>query len=359
MNKANHCLIDINKPGLQLKLDFALPVQQVLGIYGPSGCGKTTLLRSLAGLDRHPNNQVCINGKTYQDYKTFVPTEQRNLALMFQDLQLFPHMTVSENLAFAVDRRTTTDPQLDVAEVAAALDIGFLLQRLPRQLSGGEKQRVSLARAVLQQPQLLLLDEPLAALDSAHKLSLLNYLRTIHKRFKLPMVFVSHQITELIWVCDELMAIEAGRSVFNGPINEAMINPQTGLLSDPENASVLACLVVGVEPEHGLLKVQTQGGVDLWVKGEAEVGNEGRVVIAANEVSLSTDKPQASSILNVIDGEIMAIKASGGFDALVVVGEKDETIVARISNKSLAQMNLEIGTQIYLQFKAQAINLII
>lgn|GEM_PF-3936374 len=117
--------------------------------------------------------------------------------------------------------------------------------------------------------------------------------------------------------------------------------------------------MVGVEPKHGLLKVQTQGGVDLWVKGEAEVGNEGRLVIADNEVSLSTDKPQASSILNVIHGEIMAIKASGSFDALVVVGEKEETIVARISNKSLAQMNLKVGTLTYFQFKAQAINLII
>jgi molybdate transport system ATP-binding protein len=347
--------IHIERDQFRLNLELSLPEHQVLGLWGASGCGKTSVLRALAGLDQHPGSRVNIHGQVCQTGKVFVPPEQRALAYVFQDQQLFPHFDVRANLDYAWQRRLPTDAVIEPEEVIDVFDLQSLLTRRPSQLSGGEQQRVALARALLRQPRLMLLDEPLASLDQSSKNRLLPYLRMINSRYGLPMIYVSHQLDELMMLADDVMIIYDGQAMYQGPINQAMTDRATGLIESKQAGTVLSGQVVGQDLQHGLLQVKTTGGLLLWVKGQQDIGSRFRLIITANQVSLSLQPPEHSSVLNLIEATIVDIVSSGAHDHLVVVASGTETLLARISGRSLQHLKLSTGMAVIAQVKTQGV----
>ncbi len=351
------CRLQLVRGDFKLAVDFDLPSSGILGLFGASGCGKTTVLRALAGLDRHPDTHITINGHVMQSAQQFLPPGKRRVGLVFQDSLLFPHLSVRQNLLYAQKRCQTTSA-LTLSEVAAAFGITQLMASRPGHLSGGEKQRVALARALLSQPQLLLLDEPMASLDQASKQQLLPYLRMIHEKYLVPMVYVSHQISEVQALCDHLVVINDGHIQFNGTVHEAMLAPRSPLSQDEQVSVVLVGRVNAVDPTFGLMQVKTSGGMQFAVKGQHDLDRSCRLVVTANDVSLSLEAPQSTSVLNVFQGRVTALNPSGPFDQLVVIAVAEESLLARISNKSMVGLKLQVGQQVYMQIKTQAVRAI-
>ena len=349
------CQIRIDRSDFQLETDLTLPEKTVLGLWGASGCGKTSVLRTLAGLDHHPGSNIRIHDQLCQADGVFVPPEQRALAYVFQDQQLFPHLDVRANLDYAWQRRLPAETVIEPEEVIGVFDLQPLLTRSPAQLSGGEQQRVALARALLRQPRLMLLDEPMASLDQASKNRLLPYLRMINSRYGLPMVYVSHQLDELMTLADDLLIIKDGRAVFSGPINQAMTAPAADLYEAEQAGTVLSGEVVGQDVQHGLLQVKTTGGLLLWVKGQQAIGSRFRLIITANQVSLSLQSPETSSVLNLIEATVRDIHPSGAHDHLVQLQVGSDVMLARISGRSLQHLKLNPGMTVTAQVKTQAV----
>lgn len=356
MTEAKPCHIQLHHGTFALDVDCTLPTQQVLGVWGPSGSGKTSLLRVLAGLIRRPNSVVHIGQQVMQDAGIFVPPQHRDLACVFQDQQLFPHLNVRQNLQFAAQRRVSRDDAtMDWDQVVSVFALEPLLTHMPDELSGGQQQRVALARAVMRQPRLLLLDEPMASLDHDNKQQLLPYLRKLNNEFALPMVYVSHQLDELLALSDDLLVLRGGQVVFQGGINQAMLVAETGLPDHPLTAAVLQGSVTGQDDEHGLLQLTTPGGLRLWVKGQHAMGSDHRLIIAANDVALSLQPPQQSSVLNVLSAQVTAVLPATGHDCLVRLGIGSDQILSRISQRSQHALGLTPGQSVFAQIKAQAV----
>jgi len=355
MTEASLCQVRINRSDFQLAVNLSLPERTVLGLWGASGCGKTSVLRTLAGLDQHPDSQVSIHGQICQTDGVFIPPEQRALAYVFQDQQLFPHLDVRANLDYAWQRRLPADAVIEPDELIREFDLQALLSRSPAQLSGGEQQRVALARALLRQPRLMLLDEPMASLDQPSKNRLLPYLRMINSRYGLPMVYVSHQLDELMTLVDDVLIIEGGRTAYSGPINQAMTDPAADLLEADQAGTVLSGQVTGQDLQHGLLQVKTSGGLLLWVKGQQDIGSRFRLIITANQVSLSLQPPEYSSVLNLMEATVQDVHPSGAHDHLLQLRVGSEVLLARISGRSLQHLKLSPGMTVTAQVKTQAV----
>ncbi|MCX8085550.1 MAG: molybdenum ABC transporter ATP-binding protein [Rhodocyclaceae bacterium] len=204
-------------PGFTLDADLSLPASGVTALFGPSGSGKTTLLRAIAGLERVPGGRLVFDGEVWQDERTFLPTHRRPIGYVFQEASLFPHLSVRGNLEYGMKRRNCRPASADFAHIVELLGIGHLLERKPERLSGGEKSRVAIARALLSAPRLMLMDEPLAALDLARKQEILPYLERLHEELEIPLLYVSHAPDEVARLADHLVVLEAGRVIAQGP----------------------------------------------------------------------------------------------------------------------------------------------
>jgi len=218
-----HCHFYIKRGSFELEIKFDLPVSGIMSIYGASGSGKTSLLRAMAGLDFYPGSEFSLNAVNLQKNELFIPAEQRRVALVFQDLALFPHLNVEQNIRFPTKRIGNTG-KCSYQESIETLDIQSLQRRMPADLSGGEQQRVAIARALMSQPQLLLLDEAMSALDRSNKLKIIAYLRKIHHQFDLPMVAVSHDLEVVTQLCDQLLIINQAGYEFHDSIHQAMLS---------------------------------------------------------------------------------------------------------------------------------------
>ncbi len=355
MKILGHCQIKIAREQFSLAVDFDFPKVGILGLFGASGCGKSSVLRAIAGLDRHPGSQIHINHQEMQSGSQFIPAEKRRVGLVFQDSLLFPHLNVMQNLQYA-DKRNHSKT-IGLQQVIDVFGLDRFIKNMPDQLSGGEQQRVALARALLSHPQLLLLDEPMASLDQPNKRKLLPYLRMIHDSFHVPMIYVSHQIDEVQALCDYLVVLDQGQVQFKGTMNEAMLAPHSPLSQAEQVSAVMDGQVVSLDEKFGLMQIKTTGGLKFEVKGRLNLKQKCRLVVAANDVSLSLCEPESTSVLNVFPGQVSELKPSGPHDQLVVVTIKQENLVARISNKSIQSMSLTTGAAVYAQVKTQAVQL--
>ncbi len=329
--------------GFTLDAAFQAP-GGVTCLFGRSGAGKTSIVRAVAGLLKAESARVTVDGKRLDT----LPIHRRRIGYVFQEPRLFPHLDVAANLHYA---RSGMDAQ----PVIEMLGIGHLLERRPAALSGGEAQRVAIGRALLSNPRLLLLDEPLAALDEARKAEILPYLERVRDAAEVPILYVSHSVPEVARLATTLVALENGRVV--------RVGAAAALLSDPDVAPVIGIREAGAilearvvrHHEDGLTELSGVGGA-LWLPRVAAVeGASVRVRIEAQDVMLSTHRPEGISALNVLPVEVSAIRDGQGPGVMVQLNAGGARLLARVTNRSAKAMGLADGWQGYAVVKTVSI----
>jgi molybdate transport system ATP-binding protein len=339
--------------GFALNLDLALPGEGITALFGPSGCGKTLSLRCLAGLERPAQAKIAWNGTTWQDTRDFAPPHRRRIGYVPQEALLFPHLDVRGNLDFA--RRRHPGARLGIAEAAALLGIEALLDRRCDALSGGQRQRVAVARALLSNPVLLLLDEPLSALDEAARIGIARDLRRLARELALPMILVSHSAAEVERLADRLLPMRDGRCGALQALQQALADPASPLQIEGGPVAVFDVTVQACSAD-GLLEVEL-GGQPVWLPGEAlPPGTPLRLRVAAREVVLSLEPPAQSSALNCLAVQIDALDP---LDAASVVAScrlaDGRRLFATVTRRAAARLQLASGQQAHAQFKAVAL----
>jgi molybdate transport system ATP-binding protein len=347
-----------------LEAIFKVPATGITMLFGPSGCGKTTVLRCIAGLI-HVTDGLCdIAGEIWQDRSGgFVPTHKRALGYVFQEASLFPHLSVRKNLIFGAPMKKHDGPTIDFDEVVDLLGIRALLDRSPRNLSGGERQRVGIGRALLTQPKVLLMDEPLSALDRRTKAEILPFIEKLRDHFALPIFYVTHDMAEVERLGDQMVLLDKGHVVASGALSELQSDPSSPLAASREAAVTLRGVVEDLDPTFGLTKVAIPGGMVFAPPpptANGAIGERRRIRILASDVSLAREEPSRSSILNVLRGRVAAVKPLDDYEVLVVVslGEKGEgaRLLSRMTRKSSAELGLAEGQSVYAQVKYVSLN---
>ena len=345
--------------GFALDVALALPEQGVTALFGPSGCGKTTLLRSLAGLERAAG-RVAIGAEVWQDDAAgrFVPTHQREIGYVIQEAALFPHLDVRRNLAYGLKRILPAGRRVALDQVVSLLGIGHLLDRRPDTLSGGERQRVAIARALATSPKLLLMDEPLAALDAKRKAELLPYLDRLHEELGIPIVYVSHSIDEVARLADHLVLMDAGRVRADGPL-AAMLARLDLPVAFGDDAGVVLDAVIGErDPQWHLARLDVDGeACRLWTRDQGLApGRRVRLRVLARDVSLTRTPQTGTSIGNQLRGTVEAI-ADDEHPALALVRVRvgSAAVVARLTRRSAHALELAVGMPVWAQVKTVAL----
>lgn len=351
--------LQLAHPGFALDVDLRLPARGVSAIFGASGSGKTTLLRAVAGLEAATRGTLRVGDAVWQDSGRgiFVPPHRRALGMVFQDAALFPHLSVRENLLFGLRRMGRPAPEsLQRTGVVALLGIGGLLDRRPQRLSGGEQQRVAIARALLAEPRLLLMDEPLAALDEQRKAEVVPWLERLHDELAIPMLYVSHSLPEVARLADHLVLLDGGRVRASGPLAELL--PRTDLpLSHGEEAFVMIdAEVADYDAAYALARLDV-AGQSLWATSPPRApGSRLRVRIQARDVSLARTPQHDSSILNTLATTLVALEAQppGRVLARLDIGQGG-SLLARLTMKSADALQLAVGQSIHAQIKSVAL----
>jgi molybdate transport system ATP-binding protein len=332
---------------------FNVPARGVTAIFGPSGCGKTTVARCIAGLHRLPGGLCAIDGEIWQDGATFRQPHQRAIGYVFQEASLFAHLSVKANLLYGAPKPLPAPIGFD--EVVELLGITPLLERAPKHLSGGERQRVAIGRALLSQPRLLLMDEPLAALDRTTKNEILPFLERLHDELSLPMLYISHDMTEIERFADHLVMMESGLVTAAGPLAALQADPTLPLAESRDAAVSLDGVASGYDGRYGLLVLRVKGGRLLVPAPPIAPGTRQRLRIAASDVSLARKPPQASSILNVMPARILLHATLGIGEVTIVLalgtGGSGARILARITRRSWDALGLAEGMDVYAQIK--------
>ncbi|TPE48715.1 molybdenum ABC transporter ATP-binding protein, partial [Maribrevibacterium harenarium] len=291
-----------------LDVDLTLANRGVTAIFGQSGSGKTTFLRCIAGLEKAPLGKLHVHGETWQDESRFVPTYQRPIGYVFQEASLFAHLTAAQNIEFAVKRAKPRPTVSQQTHIIRLMGLENLLQRYPHQLSGGERQRVAIARALLIQPRLLLMDEPLASLDSARKREILPYLTQLRRELDIPIFYVSHSVEEIAQLADDVVVLEAGKVIAQGEISQIFSRTDLPPLSGFDTGALWQGIVSERDTQWHLAKITCPGG-DIWVRDNGDIlGKEVRIRILARDVSLTHSQHQDTSISNRLDSCITCIE---------------------------------------------------
>jgi len=331
---------------------FDIPAQGVTGLFGPSGCGKTTLLRCLAGLTRLPGSTLRVGGEVWQEGPHILPPYKRALGYVFQDARLFAHLSVRENLRFGLKR--AGERRIAEADVVDFLGLAPLLARYPAALSGGERQRVAIGRALLAQPRLLLMDEPLSALDRDSADEILPRLRGLSARFGVPALYVSHQMDEIERIAQHLLLMRAGRIVAAGKLVDLLTDFALPFAARDGAATVLDLRVGGYDESYGLTLCGAPP-LSLIVPGRlGHVGEQIRLRVRASDVSL-VRAPTPSSILNLLPARILAADIQPGPHVLVALEVGEARLLARITRKSWDHLGLAPGQEVFAQVKAEAL----
>ncbi|MBU2580151.1 MAG: molybdenum ABC transporter ATP-binding protein [Alphaproteobacteria bacterium] len=329
----------------------------ITALFGHSGSGKTTVLRVLAGLESRAEGLVTFDGEIWQSEspdRKFVPPHARAVGYVFQDARLFPHLDVAGNLAFAEARSRNRRALSDLDTVIARFDLEPLLQRRPDKLSGGEQQRVAIARALLARPRLLLLDEPLSALDTPRKAEILPYIARLPAQFGVPVIYVTHSVDEVAYLADEMIVLSKGRKVADGPVGETLarldLGPATGRF---EAGVVLEASVVCHDREYRLTTLDL-GGAPIEVPLiESQPGQRVRLRLRARDVTLATKRPEALSARNILEGRIVEIAEEAETTyAETLVQIPGGLIRARLTRRSVADLALAPGTTVYALIKS-------
>lgn len=327
----------------------------VTALFGRSGAGKTSLVNAIAGLMRPRKGRVVFDGEVLFDSEKniHVRAGRRHFGYVFQESRLFPHFTVRQNLLYSHWFDHALYAAEEFSHVVELLGIGDLLQRRPAQLSGGEKQRVAIGRALLAKPRLLLLDEPLASLDTERKHEILRYLRLLRDEMRIPMVYVSHAVEEVLELADHVVLLASGRVVASGSVEDVMgqpdLRPAAGVF---EGGAVIDTRVIGIDADDDLATLGFDGGKLTVGNFDAQLGERVRVRIRAREVSIALEAPRNISIQNMLRGRIAAIDNPRGSSVNVSIMVGAATLRARITRRSARQLALVPGAEVYALIKA-------
>ena len=317
--------IDIEKRlgGFQLGVKAALPLSGVTALFGPSGSGKTSLLRLIAGLERPDNGYIKLAGDVWASttLKSFMPAHRRGVAYVFQGGRLLDHLSVQGNLNYAHTRASKEEHSYTFDDVIAAFDLKSLLSRKPATLSGGERQRVALGQALLSRPRLLLLDEPLSALDARRKNEILPYLDRLQSQFDIPMLYVSHDISEVTRIADTVLMLEDGGKIAFGGTVETLNAHGFGTEDAGRSGVILSGRVAGIDTRLQLMDIAfAENTLRLPYAPTYTVGDQVRVILRAREIALSLAPPVGLSIQNSLKAHVKAIHgAPDGAMAIVTV----------------------------------------
>ena len=323
----------IQKGEFFLDVDTEIPAAGITGIFGESGSGKTTLLRCIAGLE----------GPTGTE-----PVHKRRIGFVFQEPQLFAHLNVRKNIEYGMRRNPQAGNSL--AEVARLLEVENLLDRSTKELSGGEAQRVSIARVLCQSPRLILMDEPLSALDERRRNEVLPYLDRLHSETSVPIIYVSHNIDEICRLSDHLLVLDGGKIVAEGELQNTLARIDVPQLGGRNAGAVINATQRRYDSEFDLTLFEFSGG-EVWVPGRHE-SSAVRLRVSDSNISITRVPAETSTILNILPAVIEATAMETTATALVQLRLGDELLVARITRRSLQQLQLGVGEQVYAQVKS-------
>ncbi len=345
----------IDRGEFVLDVDMEIPDRGITAVFGPSGCGKTTLLRAIAGLEPCHDGYLRVGEMLWQDGAFFVPPHKRPLGYVFQEASLFAHLNVCRNLEYGIKRVPASQRRVSLHKAIELLGIGPLLEHTAGQLSGGERQRVAIARALAVSPGILLMDEPLAALDQARKQEILPYLESLHDEFDIPVIYVSHSQDEVARLADHLVLLEAGRVRATGPIGEMLTRLDLPLAYGNDAEALIEAVVAGHDDEYDLTLLDFSGGRFTVSRHDLPVGHPVRVRVIARDVSLTLEHQSGTSILNIFPATIEEITPAGSAQMMIKLMSGDVTLLARVTRKSASVLDLKPGKLVYAQAKSVAL----
>ena len=338
-----------------LDIDLELPSRGVTALFGHSGSGKTTALRCIAGLHQAEGN-VRVGDHVWQDADTFSPVHQRPLAYVVQEASLFKHLTVQQNIEYGYKRVLRTDRKIEIAQAVDWLGIGQLLSRTPDRLSGGERQRVAIARALLTSPRLLLMDEPLSALDHTSKRAIMPYLEALHDELEIPVFYVTHSPDEVAHLADYLVLMENGRALASGPLTETLARLDLPIKMEDDAGVVLEAIVSERIEQWHLVRCEFAGGNILARDPGLPVGHRIRLRVLARDISLALEPATGTSIQNIMPATIEELgedKHPALTLARIRVGASP--LLVRLTRLSAETMQLEPGKKLWAQVKSVAV----
>ena len=350
--------LSLQRPAFRLQVDLALPAQGITALFGPSGSGKTTLLRCVAGLERADEALLQVAGAVWQDDARglFLPPWKRPLGYVFQEASLFDHLDVAGNLAYAQRRADAPRAPLSAQDTIALLGIGHLLARRIDTLSGGERQRVAIARALATQPRLLLLDEPLAALDRARRQDILPWLERLRDELRIPMLYVTHAVDEVARLADTLVVLDQGRVSDSGPVATVLDRMNASGLPGEDIGALIEGTVCELDARWKLARVLFDGG-SLWLNdGGLARDQRVRVRVLARDISISLRQPEGTSIQNLLPASVVSVAPDvQESQVLVRLACGRSVLTARITARASDALALAPGLAVWAQVKSVAL----
>ena len=352
-----------------LQLKFALPSEGITVIFGQSGSGKSSLLNMIAGFDQpteygsirfNDQNWLTLSSKTQTEN---TPIQKRKIAYVTQAPCLFEHLSIKQNLQYAIDRQhqkavNDHDRYLSLADVSQHLNINYLWEKLPIQLSGGEKQRVAIARAILSAPQLMLFDEPLNGLDEQHREQILHHLEQLHQHFSVPILYVTHNMEELMRLADRVLVLQQGSLLAQKDIGEVLSDLTLPFSRHEQAGAVITAQVHAGEENYHLIRLAFGHGGFLWVNSPSlahATSEKIRLRIYARDISITRQPASDSSILNILPAKIIDIIDLGKGQAILKLYCYQQILLARLTNKSIEQLKLSKADHVFAQIKGIAI----
>ncbi|QIB33013.1 molybdenum ABC transporter ATP-binding protein [Ancylobacter pratisalsi] len=352
--------IQIRRPGgFELEAQFVAPGSGVTALFGRSGAGKTTIIQAAAGVVRPDAGRIAVGDEVFFDSSRGInlPIEARRVGYVFQDSRLFPHMSVERNLRYGERRSRASVRAIGFDTVVDMLGIAHLLGRRPHTLSGGERQRVAIGRALLAQPRLLLMDEPLAALDAARKAEILPYLERLRDEMGLPILYVSHAIDEVLRLADMVVALREGRLVAAGALGEVMSAPEMlQVVGRFDLGTVIDCTVSRHDADYGLSDLAFFGGVLRVPQVERPVGATVRARVRARDVALALTKPEEVSVSNLLPATVEEVRRLEGPYADVILKVGDGHLAAMVTRESADRLALGAGLAVWAMIKSVAVD---
>ena len=345
----------LSKSDFTLDVDLSIPGSGITSLLGPSGCGKTTLLRALAGLERCDSGILKVAGTVWQSPGQFLPPHQRPVGYVFQESSLFPHINVRGNVEYGFKRLSQAERRISLDKAIELSGIRHLEDRMPDTLSGGERQRVAIARALAVSPRILLMDEPLAALDPARKQEILPYLESMHEELDIPIIYVSHSPDEVARLADYLVLLDNGRVIASGETAEMLTRLDLPLARGENAEALIEAAVAGHDDEYGLTYLDFSGGRFTVSRKDFPVGRPVRLRVVARDVSLTLEHQKGTSILNIFPAIVDDITAVGEAQVIIRLLAGDVPLLSRITRKSASLLGLEAGKMIYAQAKSVAL----